>query len=161
MVRDVLAEPDWAAVLTAADKRGLTPLFWSHILPVRRGEAQHGQTARPERSCVADIRQGDLIVAHEPSMESLAAACRLVPRSLTAPRLRVDVWTCGRVHVWTCLRVYVSTCLRVDVSTAENGPAPGVTSAARSWRARRAWRFGGRAEGRPLGLKVAAPGAEP
>src|SRR5664280_3808674 len=74
---------------------------------------------------------------------------------------RVYVWTCGRVHVSTCGRVYVSTCGRVDVSTAENGPAPGVTSAARSWRARRAWRFGGRAEGRPLGLKVAAPGAEP
>ena len=44
MVQDVLAEPDWAAVLTAADKRGLTPLFWSHILPY--GEVKLNMTRR-------------------------------------------------------------------------------------------------------------------
>ncbi len=33
MVQEVLALPEWAGVLTAADQRGLTPLFWSHILP--------------------------------------------------------------------------------------------------------------------------------
>lgn len=33
MVQDVLADPDWEDVLTAEDERGLTPLFWSHVLP--------------------------------------------------------------------------------------------------------------------------------
>lgn len=33
MVQEVLALPEWAGVLTADDQRGLTPLFWSHILP--------------------------------------------------------------------------------------------------------------------------------
>ena len=30
LVRDVLAEPAWADALTAEDRRGLTPLFWTH-----------------------------------------------------------------------------------------------------------------------------------
>jgi TnpA family transposase len=33
MVQDVLAEKEWATVLTEADRRGLTPLFWTHIAP--------------------------------------------------------------------------------------------------------------------------------
>lgn len=33
MLQDVLAAPEWAEVLTETDRRGLTPLFWAHILP--------------------------------------------------------------------------------------------------------------------------------
>ncbi|MBF6572696.1 Tn3 family transposase [Nocardia farcinica] len=33
MIQDVLADPGWDAVLTAEDQRGLTRLFWSHVLP--------------------------------------------------------------------------------------------------------------------------------
>jgi hypothetical protein len=33
MLQDVLADDDWAEALTPADRRGLTPLFWSHIAP--------------------------------------------------------------------------------------------------------------------------------
>lgn len=33
MVQEVLALPEWQGVLTDADRRGLTPLFWGHILP--------------------------------------------------------------------------------------------------------------------------------
>lgn len=33
MIQDILAEPEWANVLTDADRRGLTPLFWTHVLP--------------------------------------------------------------------------------------------------------------------------------
>ncbi|MFI5888796.1 Tn3 family transposase [Actinoplanes sp. NPDC051513] len=33
MLQDVLADDDWAALLTGADRRGLTPLFWQHVLP--------------------------------------------------------------------------------------------------------------------------------
>jgi TnpA family transposase len=44
MVQDLLAEPAWAEALTAADRRGLTPLFWSHILPY--GEVKLDMTRR-------------------------------------------------------------------------------------------------------------------
>jgi hypothetical protein len=33
MIQDILADPDWDGVLTTEDARGLTPLFWSHVLP--------------------------------------------------------------------------------------------------------------------------------
>lgn len=33
VVQDVLGELAWAGVLTTDDNRGLTPLFWSRILP--------------------------------------------------------------------------------------------------------------------------------
>lgn len=33
MLQDVLAEPAWSEKLTGADRRGLTPLFWSHVRP--------------------------------------------------------------------------------------------------------------------------------
>jgi hypothetical protein len=38
MVQDVLATPAWVGKLTDADKRGITPLFWSHVAPY--GEIQ-------------------------------------------------------------------------------------------------------------------------
>jgi hypothetical protein len=33
MIQDLLAEPEWAQALTEEDRRGLTPLFWAHVLP--------------------------------------------------------------------------------------------------------------------------------
>ncbi|MGI8413723.1 MAG: Tn3 family transposase [Solirubrobacteraceae bacterium] len=33
MIQDLLADPEWAAILTDEDRRGLTPLFWLHMLP--------------------------------------------------------------------------------------------------------------------------------
>ena len=36
MVQDVLTDADWAAQLTDADRRGLTPLFWTHVAPYVR-----------------------------------------------------------------------------------------------------------------------------
>jgi len=44
MLQDLLADPDWADVLTAEDQRGLTPLFWSHVLPY--GEVKLNMTNR-------------------------------------------------------------------------------------------------------------------
>ncbi|GAA2418276.1 hypothetical protein GCM10010404_91080 [Nonomuraea africana] len=32
----MLADPAWAERLTAEDRRGLSPLFWSHINPYGR-----------------------------------------------------------------------------------------------------------------------------
>jgi len=44
MLQDVLAEDDWTAILTPEDRRGLTPLFWQHVLPY--GEVKLDMTAR-------------------------------------------------------------------------------------------------------------------
>ncbi|MFB4197278.1 Tn3 family transposase [Streptomyces carpaticus] len=33
MLQDILGESEWAGLLTPADRRGLTPLFWSHVRP--------------------------------------------------------------------------------------------------------------------------------
>jgi len=44
LLQDVLAEPDWASRLTEHDRRGLTPLFWGHILPY--GEVKLDMTTR-------------------------------------------------------------------------------------------------------------------
>ncbi|MFD8163406.1 dienelactone hydrolase family protein [Streptomyces malaysiensis] len=33
MLQDILGEPEWTNLLTPADRRGLTPLFWSHLRP--------------------------------------------------------------------------------------------------------------------------------
>jgi TnpA family transposase len=33
MIQDLLADPEWATILTDEDRRGLTPLFWLHMLP--------------------------------------------------------------------------------------------------------------------------------
>jgi len=33
MLQDVLGGEAWAGTLTPADRRGLTPLFWTHVLP--------------------------------------------------------------------------------------------------------------------------------
>jgi hypothetical protein len=48
MLQDVLADPEWADVLTAADLRGLTPLFWTHVRPY--GEVKLDMSHRLELS---------------------------------------------------------------------------------------------------------------
>ena len=39
MVQDVLADDDWASTLTDEDRRGLTPLFWTHVAPTARSSS--------------------------------------------------------------------------------------------------------------------------
>ncbi|WP_201754387.1 Tn3 family transposase [Micromonospora rubida] len=46
LVQDVLAEPAWSDTLTAEDRRGLTPLFWTHVAPY--GEVTLNMTKRLE-----------------------------------------------------------------------------------------------------------------
>lgn len=48
MLQDVLDDPEWADVLTEADLRGLTPLFWAHVLPY--GEVKLDMSRRLELS---------------------------------------------------------------------------------------------------------------
>jgi hypothetical protein len=33
VLQDVLADPEWSALLTPVDRRGLTPLCWLHVRP--------------------------------------------------------------------------------------------------------------------------------
>lgn len=44
MLQDVLAESNWADALTAENRRGLTPLFWTHVIPY--GEVCLDMTSR-------------------------------------------------------------------------------------------------------------------
>jgi TnpA family transposase len=44
MVQDIIADDEWAAQLTDADRRGLTPLFWTHVAPY--GEIKLDMTSR-------------------------------------------------------------------------------------------------------------------
>ena len=47
MVHDILAEPEWAGVLTPEDLRGLTLLFWAHVLPYGEVKLNNHQTPCP------------------------------------------------------------------------------------------------------------------
>ncbi|MFJ6837350.1 Tn3 family transposase [Streptomyces sp. NPDC091209] len=38
LMRQVLADPKWADTLTDADRRALSPLFWTHVNPYGRCE---------------------------------------------------------------------------------------------------------------------------
>jgi hypothetical protein len=44
MIQDLLAKPGWAEVLVPAHRRGLTPLFWTHVL--HYGEVKLDMTRR-------------------------------------------------------------------------------------------------------------------
>lgn len=53
MIQDMLAEPEWAGVLTDEDRRALTPLFWMHIQPygeVRLNMSRRLQLSAPTSS---------------------------------------------------------------------------------------------------------------
>jgi hypothetical protein len=87
MIQDILAEPEWADVLTPEDLRGLTPLFWAHVLPY--GEVKLNMTKR--LALTAPRRRRDRLPsrAEQPARQQVAggsrSTCHLVPRSLTAP----------------------------------------------------------------------------
>ncbi len=44
MLQDVTGDATWAGVFTPADRRGLTPLFWTHVLPY--GEVKLDMSSR-------------------------------------------------------------------------------------------------------------------
>lgn len=55
LLQDVLAEDQWAGLLTEHDRRGLTPLFWGHIQPY--GEVKLDMHARLDIRTDASIGQ--------------------------------------------------------------------------------------------------------
>jgi hypothetical protein len=46
MLQDVMGDSTWADAFTPADRRGLTPLFWIHVLPY--GEVKLDMSSRLE-----------------------------------------------------------------------------------------------------------------
>jgi Tn3 transposase DDE domain len=54
MLQDVLAEEEWSELLTTEDRRGLTPLFWQHVLPY--GEVKLDMTSPPQHPDRRDLR---------------------------------------------------------------------------------------------------------
>ncbi|MER6105643.1 Tn3 family transposase [Streptomyces sp. NPDC001832] len=48
MLQDILGEPEWADLLTPADRRGLTPAVLVPRPPVRGGEPRHGYPPEPD-----------------------------------------------------------------------------------------------------------------
>ena len=59
MLQDVLAEPEWAELLTPADRRGLTPLFWSHVRPYGEVNLDMGSRLDLAASTVPGPRAAD------------------------------------------------------------------------------------------------------
>ena len=57
MIQDILAEPEWAGVLTAEDLRGLAPLFWAHVLPYGEVKLNMTQPPCPQRHPAARPRR--------------------------------------------------------------------------------------------------------
>ena len=43
MIQDVLADDAWLTALTNEDRRALTPVFWAHVAPLRRGQTRHAR----------------------------------------------------------------------------------------------------------------------
>lgn len=50
MLQGILGEQEWADLLMPADRRGLTPLFWSHVRPY--GEVNLDMDARLDLAAV-------------------------------------------------------------------------------------------------------------
>jgi hypothetical protein len=63
MLQDVLADPEWEDVLTPEDRRGLTPLFESHVLPY--GEVKLNMNSRLTLggSCSRAVRERTIPLA--------------------------------------------------------------------------------------------------
>ncbi|MFF7656705.1 hypothetical protein ACFZCY_44045 [Streptomyces sp. NPDC007983] len=51
-----LGEPEWADLLTPADRRGLTPLFWSHVCPYGEANLDMGARLKLAAATVPDTR---------------------------------------------------------------------------------------------------------
>lgn len=80
MLQDILGEPERADLLTPADRRGLTPLFWSHVRPY--GEVNLDMGAR--LNLIAVTVQ--------------ALGCQPTPPTNSQPSMRELSYSRGRRH---------------------------------------------------------------
>jgi Tn3 transposase DDE domain len=93
MIQDLLAEPEWAGMLTREDKRALTPLFWTHVSPY--GEVDLTVASRLAMRALEPCQADRGNTYPQPSAHRHAprpgpgpsprGTCRLMPRSLTTP----------------------------------------------------------------------------
>ncbi len=88
MIQDILVEPEWTGVLTLEDLRGLTPLFWAHVLPY--GEVKLNMTKRLALNIAQTVAtQCRVELSARQTRTAIGGprpTCHLVPRSLTASR---------------------------------------------------------------------------
>jgi hypothetical protein len=59
MLQDILDQSVWAEALTPADRRGLTPLLWMHVLPygeVNLDKSSRLNVTQPRLAAPAPIR---------------------------------------------------------------------------------------------------------
>ncbi|MFJ8508487.1 hypothetical protein [Streptomyces avermitilis] len=56
LLQDILSEEKWQKRLTDADRRALSPLFWTHVNPLRPVRAGHELPPRPRRRGVHGAR---------------------------------------------------------------------------------------------------------
>ena len=79
MIQDLLAEPAWAQVLTDEDRRGLTPLFWAHVLPygeVKLNMARRLSLPTDRRARLSCVRIG---ILNRTCCEQVARLATLLP----------------------------------------------------------------------------------
>jgi len=73
---------------TAEDERALTPLFWSHLLRLRRGQTRHEQPTRAKRTAVR---------------------LRILKWCSTDPMLGASEWWAETSHLANKFRIYPHT----------------------------------------------------
>ncbi|MFD4833204.1 hypothetical protein ACFWPV_25595 [Streptomyces uncialis] len=101
MLQDVLGEPEWADLLTPADRRALTRLFWSHVRPYGEVNLDMGarlklsaSVARPSNRCQRRQRALDGAATHAPVLTGLHFC--LVHALTSIPRVRAgEASACG------------------------------------------------------------------
>ncbi len=97
MLQDVLAEDARAELLTPEDRRGLTPLFWQHVLP--HGEVKLDMTTRLTIR-TAGPRTGERSVPRNriPHRAGVEAQCLAAGRAGRRRRIAVGpAERCGRI----------------------------------------------------------------
>jgi hypothetical protein len=83
MLQNILGEPEWAELLTPADRRGLTRLFWSHVRPY--GEVNLDMDTRLD---LAEEEGSQMVHPPPVSVRSLCSHClvRRLPWNATSGR---------------------------------------------------------------------------
>jgi TnpA family transposase len=106
MVQDVLADDRWANRLTTEDRRGLTPLFWAHVAPLRRSPARHGPPSHSAGHLTEHHPGGPVTNAGTaPQRTPARRKARQLARHLRGERLTTPT---SRRSSGTCVRSWAS-----------------------------------------------------
>ena len=117
MLQDVLAEPEWSALLTPVDRRGLSPLFWQHVRPYGEVSAPRGV---PRQAPSTDTI-GRRVLATRP--------VRLPAWSVTSRTVRPSGWRRHRIcQSLTGSRALICGRAGVAADPVAIGPAAGLAA---------------------------------